>query len=97
MSIRFDWDPEKAARNAAKHGISFDQAIQAFDDPDALFIEDREHSDGERREKLIGATDESVIVLVVFTEREKDATRIISAWEASRKERMQYEKNKAPD
>ena len=97
MSTRFVWNTEKAAQNKAKHGISFDQAIQAFDDPDALFIEDRRHSDGETRENIIGATDEGGIVLVVFTEREKDVLRVISAREATKKERMRYENNEAPD
>ena len=63
--MRFDWDPEKAAENAAKHGVSLDQAIKAFDDPDAVFIDDPEHSKGEIREKLLGVADESGVVLVV--------------------------------
>lgn len=90
--IRFDWDPEKAAENAAKHGIAFDQAIKAFDDPDALFIGDPAHSDGEIREKLIGACDDTGIVLVVFTERQGAVIRIISAREATKKEKTFYAK-----
>ena len=95
--MRFDWDPEKAAENAAKHGISFDQAIKAFDDPDALFIGDPEHSDGEIREKLIGATDDAGVVLVVFTERQGDVFRIICAREATKREKQFYAKNEAAD
>ncbi|MBI5242556.1 MAG: BrnT family toxin [Elusimicrobia bacterium] len=89
--MKFDWDPEKAAENAAKHGISFDQAIKAFDDPDALFIENPEHSLGEVREKLLGAADGG-IVLVVFTERQGNVLRIISAREATKKEKQFYAK-----
>lgn len=90
--MRFDWDPEKAAENSAKHGISFDQAIKAFDDPDALYIADRGHSEGEIREKLLGAADDTGIVLVVFTERHGETIRIISAREATRKEKQLYAK-----
>lgn len=90
--MKFDWDPEKAAENAAKHGVSFDQAIKAFDDPDALFIPDIAHSEGEIREKLLGAADETGIVLVVFTERHGDVIRIISAREATKKEKAIYAK-----
>ena len=90
--MRFDWDPEKAAENAAKHGISFDQAIRAFDDPDAIFFEDLEHSESEIREKVLGIADESGLVLVVFTVREGEVFRIISAREATRKERLIYAK-----
>jgi hypothetical protein len=90
--MKFDWDPEKAAENAAKHGISFDQAIKAFDDPDAIFIEDTEHSEGEIREKLLGVADETGIVLVVFTERHGEVIRIINAREATTKEKLFYAK-----
>ncbi len=42
--MRFEWDPEKAAANLAKHGVSFDEAITAFDDPFALIADDVVHS-----------------------------------------------------
>lgn len=93
MSLRFEWDPKKAVANWVKHGISFNQAIEAFDDPLAIFTFDREHSYGELREKLIGATDDSGVVLVVFAERGEGAIRIISAREASRQEKAEYAKN----
>jgi hypothetical protein len=91
--MKFDWAPKKAAENEAKHGISFDQAIKAFDDPEALYIEDTEHSDGEIREKLIGAADDLGVVLVVFTERAADVIRIISARKATRKEKQYHAKD----
>ncbi|HVZ71410.1 MAG TPA: BrnT family toxin, partial [Polyangia bacterium] len=31
--MRFEWDPEKARRNLAKHGVSFEEAATAFADP----------------------------------------------------------------
>ncbi len=88
--MRFEWDPEKAAENAAKHGVSFDQAIKAFDDPDAVFIPDEAHSENEPREKLLGAADDTGIVLVIFTERAGDVILIISAREATRREKRFY-------
>ena len=67
--MKFEWDEEKAHRNILKHGISFDQAITAFDDPFALIAPDEKHSDaGEIREWLIGESDDGVLV-VVFTRR----------------------------
>ncbi|MDM7998407.1 MAG: BrnT family toxin [Acidobacteriota bacterium] len=52
--MKFEWDEEKAHRNILKHGISFDQAITAFDDPFALIAPDEKHSsEGEIREWLI--------------------------------------------
>lgn len=33
MNLHFDWDPNKAASNLHKHGISFLEASQVFNDP----------------------------------------------------------------
>jgi hypothetical protein len=30
--MQFEWDPAKAARNLAKHGVSFDEASTVFGD-----------------------------------------------------------------
>ena len=30
---RFAWDPEKAAANRAKHGVTFEQAATVFREP----------------------------------------------------------------
>ena len=32
----FGWDPRKAEANAAKHGVSFDEAVTVFLDPEAF-------------------------------------------------------------
>jgi uncharacterized DUF497 family protein len=45
--MRFEWDVAKAGRNFDKHGIAFDQAITAFDDPFALIAADERHSRAE--------------------------------------------------
>ncbi len=91
--MRFEWDPRKAASNQKKHDISFEEAMTAFDDPRALRAPDVKHSTRqEPRQWLIGETDGSTIVVVVFTKREKGAVyRRISARAASRKERRSYE------
>ena len=34
--MEFEWDPEKAARNAAKHGVAFTEAATVFGDPLAI-------------------------------------------------------------
>jgi Ribonuclease toxin, BrnT, of type II toxin-antitoxin system len=33
VALRFEWDPQKAARNLAKHGVSFEEAATVFGDP----------------------------------------------------------------
>ncbi|MFC3326043.1 BrnT family toxin [Mesorhizobium cantuariense] len=46
--MQFEWDPEKARRNLAKHGVAFDLAQRIFDDPLHLIVPDR-FEDGEQR------------------------------------------------
>jgi uncharacterized DUF497 family protein len=93
--VRFAWDGRKATANKAKHGITFEEAITAFDDPYALIAPDSRHSSpAEERRWLIGEADIGVLV-VVFTVREAgDVYRVISARRANRKERRGYEQSK---
>lgn len=49
MPLQFEWNADKARANAAKHGVSFDEATTAFDDRLSLTIADPEHSAREER------------------------------------------------
>jgi len=53
MEIEFSWDPKKAKRNLAKHGVSFGTAKQVFFDPCLIIVEDCEFG-GEVRYQAIG-------------------------------------------
>ena len=90
MSIRFQWDPDKAARNVSKHGVPFLEAATVFQDPLAFIFDDEEHSIEEYREIIIGHSKRKRLLVVAFTERD-DMIRIISARKANRKEREGYE------
>jgi uncharacterized protein len=88
----FEWDDTKAAGNLRKHGISFDDAIEVFYDPYALFEQDRV-ADGELRWQVIGTVDDVVVLHVAHTVSERnidEVIRIISARRATRKERKRY-------
>lgn len=89
----FDWDQRKAAANERKHGVSFEQAMEAFEDANAVVMADDDHSDDEElRERLIGLSSKGVL-LVVFVVRDHDdgdVKRIISARKATRKEKEVY-------
>ena len=54
MDLSFEWDPQKAAANRRKHGVSFEQAIPVFGDPLARIFDDPDHSADERREIVLG-------------------------------------------
>ncbi|MBM3754340.1 MAG: BrnT family toxin [Acidobacteria bacterium] len=89
----FSWEETKNRINQGRHSISFEVAKTAFDDQYAVSFWDRE-VDGEDRWHLIGRTEETTIVVVVHTTREKDGqeiTRIISARRAIQRERALYE------
>jgi hypothetical protein len=47
--VQFEWDPEKAASNPKKHGVSFDEARTVFGDPLATTVLDSEPSSDEQR------------------------------------------------
>jgi len=89
--MRLEWDPRKNEKNLERHGISFEEAAQLLlgtSDPMEVF--DRAHSDEEDRFVAIGPIARGVIV-VVFTERDDDTIRIISAREATSGEKRRYE------
>lgn len=95
--IYFDWDPEKAASNLKKHGITFEMAMQVFFDPFVVRHQDRV-VDGEERWQSIGLVEGYILLMVAHTTWEEDeygqfyeVVRIISAREATRHERRRYE------
>jgi uncharacterized DUF497 family protein len=45
--IQFERDADKARLNIAKHGVSFEKAMPAFDDPFALIAPDEKLSSRE--------------------------------------------------
>lgn len=97
----FEWDPMKARTNERKHGITFEEAVNVFDDPYALFEQDRtDDKTGEPRWQAIGLVESMVLLLVAHTLREEgqdEVIRLISARRATRKERTRYEQTRAQD
>jgi uncharacterized DUF497 family protein len=88
QGVTFEWDDQKARSNVEKHGITFEEAAEAFLDP---FSQGGDASSGgEARDFLLGYSLTQRLLLVVHTER-SHATRIISARPATRAERKLYE------
>lgn len=88
--MRFEWDPQKAIENFAKHKVSFDEASTVFGDPLSGTIPDPEHSIEEPRFITVGLSNASRLLVVVHADRE-DIVRLISARRATRRERRSYE------
>lgn len=86
----FEWDDAKAARNLAKHGVSFDEALSVFGDALALTFADTDHLDLEDRSRTYGRSNKGRLLVVVHTER-RNSVRVISARKATRHEKSIYE------
>ena len=88
--MEFQWDAEKDVQNRRKHGVSFAEAAQLLgSDTERLEMFDRRHSEDEDRFITIGTSPRGVLV-VVWTERENEAIRLISARLATRREQAMY-------
>ena len=89
----FEWDPRKAEANAAKHGVTFDNAVTVFLDLDALDGPDLQHSSTESRFRRLGRSADGRVLIVAYTLRrsgDAETIRIISARRASSRERTAY-------
>ncbi|RZB34629.1 MAG: uncharacterized protein SRB1_00397 [Desulfobacteraceae bacterium Eth-SRB1] len=54
MSLNFEWNPNKAKKNIAKHGVPFDEAATVFSDPLSITYDGPDHSYDENRYIIIG-------------------------------------------
>ena len=88
MFDNFEWDSGKAKTNLKKHKVSFEQATQVFADFFALTEFDDTEAYGEERYVMTGLAVGGMLT-VVYTER-GDKFRIISAREATERERRDY-------
>jgi uncharacterized DUF497 family protein len=91
MPMEFDWDPAKDAANRRKHGVSFEQATEVFEDHSKVGWLCSYPEDEEERFIVIGRQGWR-IVTVVYTLR-GTTTRLISARKASRSERRAYDQS----
>lgn len=90
-NAKIEWDPAKADANVKAHGVGFSEAATVLTDDFALTREDPD-SFGEQRFVTLGMSATGALLVLVYTHREPDAYRIISAWKASKPQRSQYEK-----
>ena len=85
----FEWDEKKNKYNIAKHGVSFATATKVFLDPKAQIFPDPFKD--EERWDAVGLVEQ--VLFVVFTERDGDKVRIISARKANKEEIYGYKNN----
>ncbi|MBD2359169.1 BrnT family toxin [Tolypothrix sp. FACHB-123] len=87
--MQFEWDEAKNLENIQKHQIDFADVPEMFDSPMLIELDDR-FDYGE--ERWIGISFlRNLVAVVVWTERQGDVIRIISARRANRYERKRFE------
>jgi uncharacterized protein len=88
--MNFEWFKLKAESNLKKHGVSFNEAATVFDDEMQVTYPDHAHSSGEQRFLCLGCSNQGRILMIVYTEPAEDTIRIISAREATEREKRTY-------
>jgi uncharacterized DUF497 family protein len=88
--VIFTWDPQKAAANLKKHGVDFREAATVFNDVMSMTFPDEDHSESEQRFLSLGRSARGRVLVVAHTQTE-DEIRLISAREATKRERKFYE------
>ena len=86
---RFEWDEGKDRLNKKKHGFSFREILEIFDDPAFLEGFDSKHSEKEERFYGIGCLSNILYVITFYTIR-AERKRIISARRADKDEQEAY-------
>jgi uncharacterized DUF497 family protein len=85
--MQFEWDAAKNRQNIAKHGVSFNEAEEAFDDEHRIVAIDHSHSTSSETRYYCFARTRRGIITVRFTWRNGNI-RIIGAgyWRGGKKE-----------
>ncbi len=86
--MRYTWDEDKDRANLVRHGIAFGDAQRVFEGPTLEKVDDRFDYE-EIRTYAIGLV-YGLEITVIYTDREHDERRIISAWRAEPQERRAY-------
>ena len=85
----FDWDRNNIEKIWAKHKVSPFECEQVFFNEPLTAQDDIKHSQKEERYYVLGKTDATRLLFVVFTIR-RNLIRVISARDMNKKERQAY-------
>lgn len=88
--LEFEWDPVKASANEDKHGVSFSEASEVFEDQHSVSVGDPDHSENEARYLIFGLSRPGRHLVVSYVER-GNRIRLISARQMTPRERRAYE------
>lgn len=94
--MKFEWDEKKNSSNIMKHQVSFEEAVEVFEDPLHISKLDHRFSYFEERWISIGTTKNDKVLVVAnifFDENGEEIIRIISARKANANEKDYYEQH----
>ncbi len=89
----FDWNSDKNNSNIEKHGVSFEIAQYAFNDPMRIIAYDRKHSTKKEKRYFCYGEVNGRVITIRFIRRHKKI-RIFGAGYWREGKRLYYEKNK---
>lgn len=87
--MKLEWDAAKARMNLQKHSVAFEDAERVFYDAGRIEAYDGREDYGEDRWATIGLA-YSAVLYVVYTVRNEESIRLISARKANAIEQKQY-------
>ncbi len=86
----FEWDAGNSDKNLKSHNVSDREAEEVFVNRPILFTDDRAHSTLEPRYVALSKSNGNRLLSVVFTIRQGNLIRVISAHDMSKKNRQKY-------
>ena len=93
--MKYEWNEEKNKLNQQKHGISFEEAKEVFNDALQISKLDKRFSYFGERWITVGTTSKHKVLVVAnlfFTDDGEEIIRIVSARKANKQERESYER-----
>ena len=86
----FDWDQGNLDKNEKKHGVTWSECEEIFNNKPLVIVPDFLHSDVEKRYQAFGVTNNNKQLTLIVTLR-GNYVRVISARLQNKKERQKYE------
>lgn len=86
----FEWDQYNSEKIKKKHDVTSVECEQVFFNRPVIAGDDEKHSETENRLYVLGQTDSSRLLFLVFTIR-RNKLRVISARDMNKKERRVYQ------
>ena len=92
--MKFEWDIKKSKLNIKIHGVDFEEAIEAFYDPNRVSGFDSLHSEDEKRFYIIGFSSRRLLFVIYAEKIDSETIRVITARKAEAKYQKEYSEKK---